>query len=67
MTTITKWKFFAKNYLKISLVFTFIFILSTVLSFFRNESDWYFGIIFLIFAWVVLPIGSNLTYNKRFK
>jgi len=67
MTTITKWKFFAKNYLKISIIFTLMFILTMVLSYYRNENDWFYGIILLIIAWVVLPIGSNMSYNKRFK
>jgi len=66
MKPITRWEFYKKNYIPVTVGMVGLFLLTLIIELLRGSSDWWFSFFFLLIA-LIIPIGSNISYRKKFK
>lgn len=61
----TQWKYYVGNFGPVTAGMLFLGFLTIALELYRGSSDWYFGLVFIFMAVVVIPVGHVITWRNK--
>ena len=61
----TQWQFYKGNYGAVTFGMIFLFLLTSGMELYRCSEDWWYGLFFLVIAFIFIPIAHYFSWKKK--